>query len=53
MRKINKIRPVDYVVQEGADGPENEACDIPLSGGLREALIDRKSGVENRNFSCW
>jgi hypothetical protein len=53
MRKISKISPVDYVMQERAYGPETEACVVPFSGSLREARIDPESGIENRNFSCW
>jgi len=52
MRKINKIRPVDYVVQE-KDDIENMVPDVPLAGGLREAIINSEIGVDNRNFSCW
>jgi len=53
MRKVSKISPVDYVSQERDNSLENEACDIPLAGGLREVPINPIAMVENRNFSCW
>ena len=53
MRKVNKISPVDYVLQERDNSLENMVADIPLAGSLREPIINPKSKIENRNFSCW
>jgi len=53
MRKVNKLSPIDYVSQERNDSLENMAPAVPLAGDLREAVINPKIEVENRNFSCW
>ena len=52
MRKIGKLSPVDYVLQENGDLQENTTLVAPLYGDFDTALNSQNLGDENRNFSC-
>lgn len=53
MRKIRKLSPIDYVLQERGNFQENMPAAVPIYGNLDTALKNQKIGNENRNFSCW